>query len=85
MILGVSMKEIRDAIVDAYAPLELRDTVGIPSGYHPVCAAPGYRLYYCWVLSGPVRRLEISKYRGSAFAPGEFPLSFDFPLQESRD
>src|SRR6185503_8309591 len=24
----------------------------------------------------PVRRLEISKYRGSAFAPGEFPLSF---------
>jgi circadian clock protein KaiC len=24
----------------------------------------------------PVRRLEISKYRGSAFAPGEYPLSF---------
>src|SRR6185369_13598738 len=24
----------------------------------------------------PVRRLEIAKYRGSAFAPGEFPLSF---------
>ncbi len=35
------------------------DTVGIPGGYHPVCAAPGYRLYYCWVLSGPVRRLEM--------------------------
>jgi 5-deoxy-glucuronate isomerase len=35
------------------------DTVGIPNGYHPVCAAPGYRLYYCWVLSGPVRRLEM--------------------------
>jgi 5-deoxy-glucuronate isomerase len=26
--------------------------VGIPRGYHPVCAAPGYRLYYLWVL-GP--------------------------------
>jgi len=25
----------------------------------------------------PVRRLEITKYRGSDFAPGEFPLSFD--------
>jgi 5-deoxy-glucuronate isomerase len=25
--------------------------VGIPGGYHPVCAAPGYRLYYLWVLS----------------------------------
>jgi circadian clock protein KaiC len=24
----------------------------------------------------PVRRLEITKYRGSAFAPGEYPLSF---------
>lgn len=24
----------------------------------------------------PVRRLEISRYRGSSFAPGEFPLSF---------
>jgi circadian clock protein KaiC len=24
----------------------------------------------------PVRRLEISKYRGSSFAPGEYPLSF---------
>ena len=35
------------------------DTVGIPNGYHPVCAAPGYRIYYCWVLSGPVRRLEM--------------------------
>jgi 5-deoxy-glucuronate isomerase len=35
------------------------DTVGIPRGYHPVCAAPGYRVMYCWVLSGPVRRLEM--------------------------
>ena len=25
--------------------------VGIPSGYHPVCAAPGYRLYYLWALA----------------------------------
>ena len=28
--------------------------VGIPRGYHPVCAAPGYRLYYLWVLSAAV-------------------------------
>ena len=25
--------------------------VGIPRGYHPVCGAPGYRLYYLWALS----------------------------------
>jgi 5-deoxy-glucuronate isomerase len=31
--------------------------VGIPAGYHPVCAAPGYRLYYLWALAGAERRL----------------------------
>jgi 5-deoxy-glucuronate isomerase len=47
------------AVGDAAHVIRDRDTVGIPSGTHPVCAAPGYRLSYCWVLSGPVRRLEM--------------------------
>jgi 5-deoxy-glucuronate isomerase len=33
--------------------------VGIPRGYHPVCAAPGYRLYYLWVLVGEQRQLAM--------------------------
>jgi 5-deoxy-glucuronate isomerase len=33
------------------------DTVLIPFGYHPVAAAPGYRLYYLWALAGEGRRL----------------------------
>ena len=33
--------------------------VGIPRGYHPVCAAPGYRLYYLWALVGEHRRLAM--------------------------
>ncbi|MDP9332630.1 MAG: 5-deoxy-glucuronate isomerase [Actinomycetota bacterium] len=33
--------------------------VGIPRGYHPVCAAPGYRLYYLWALAGEHRQLAI--------------------------
>jgi 5-deoxy-glucuronate isomerase len=33
--------------------------VGIPRGYHPVCAAPGYRLYYLWALVGDPRRLAM--------------------------
>jgi 5-deoxy-glucuronate isomerase len=33
--------------------------VGIPRGYHPVCAAPGYRLYYLWALVGRERRLAM--------------------------
>lgn len=31
------------------------DTVVIPRGYHPVVAAPGYRLYYLWALAGEKR------------------------------
>ena len=34
-------------------------TVGIPRGYHPVCAAPGYRLYYLWALVGQPRQLAM--------------------------
>jgi 5-deoxy-glucuronate isomerase len=33
------------------------DVVAIPSGYHPVVAAPGYSLYYLWVMAGEGREL----------------------------
>ncbi len=33
------------------------DTVIITQGYHPVVAAPGYSLYYLWILAGEERRL----------------------------
>jgi 5-deoxy-glucuronate isomerase len=33
------------------------DVVAIPSGYHPVVAAPGYSLYYLWVMAGGGREL----------------------------
>jgi 5-deoxy-glucuronate isomerase len=33
------------------------DVVAIPSGYHPVVAAPGYALYYLWVMAGEGRAL----------------------------
>ena len=29
----------------------------IPSGYHPVVAAPGYQLYYLWVMAGQGREM----------------------------
>lgn len=35
------------------------DVVGIPQGFHPVCAAPGYRVYYLWALAGDQRRLAV--------------------------
>jgi len=36
--------------------IENNDTVVIPRGYHPVVAAPGYQLYYLWILAGKERR-----------------------------
>jgi 5-deoxy-glucuronate isomerase len=33
--------------------------VGFDRGFHPVCAAPGYRLYYLWALAGPQRQLAM--------------------------
>ena len=33
------------------------DTVAIKSGYHPVVAAPGYALYYLWVMAGRGREM----------------------------
>ena len=41
---------------EAYA-VEDGDVVAIPRGYHPVAAAPGYQLYYLWVLAGNQRVL----------------------------
>jgi len=32
------------------------DAVVLPRGYHPVVGAPGYRLFYLWVLAGESRR-----------------------------
>lgn len=36
--------------------IENDESVVIPRGYHPVVAAPGYQLYYLWVLAGEERR-----------------------------
>jgi 5-deoxy-glucuronate isomerase len=33
------------------------DVALIPSGYHPVVAAPGYELYYLWVMAGQGREM----------------------------
>ena len=34
------------------------DTLTIPRGYHPVCAAPGYRFTYFWSLCGPAGEFQ---------------------------
>jgi len=32
------------------------DTVVIKEGYHPVAAAPGFKVYYLWIMAGPYGR-----------------------------
>jgi len=41
-----------DRSLDEAYVIENDTFVMIPRGYHPVSAAPGYRLYYLWVLAG---------------------------------
>ena len=35
------------------------DLVLLPYGYHPVCAPPGYTIYYLWAIVGERRQLSI--------------------------
>lgn len=45
------------ALDEAYAVRD-GDIVTLPRGYHPVAAAPGYKLYYLWILAGPQRVMQ---------------------------
>jgi len=38
--------------------VENNDLIIFKEGYHPVVSAPGYWLYYLWVLAGPVRIMK---------------------------
>ena len=46
-----------DERIDEVHVLKDGDTVVIPEGYHPVAAAPAYKLYYLWILAGKNRTL----------------------------
>jgi len=52
---GLQRLYTEDGEIDETHTLRDRDTVVIPKGFHPVVAAPGYRLYYLWVLAGEKR------------------------------
>jgi 5-deoxy-glucuronate isomerase len=54
---GVQVRYEDDAEHEARMVRDL-DVAVIPSGYHPVAAAPGYELYYLWVMAGEGRVLR---------------------------
>lgn len=38
------------------------DTVAIAQGYHPLCGAPGYSMYYLWTMAGAQGRGLVSSF-----------------------
>ncbi len=56
---GIQRMYSPERSLDEALVVENGDTVVIPYGYHPVVAAPGYRLYYLWALAGEGRELHI--------------------------
>lgn len=60
---GFGMQRIytQDRGLDEAYAVEHNDTVIFPKGYHPTCAAPGYDLYYLWLIAGEERVLEATQ------------------------
>jgi 5-deoxy-glucuronate isomerase len=46
-----------DRDLDESYAIEHDDVVVLPRGYHPVAAAPGYRVYYLWLMAGTGRTM----------------------------
>lgn len=57
-------------IDDAYV-IKNNDVMAIPRGYHPVVAAPGYSVYYLWILAGEKREMLIKEDPDHSWIKGE--------------
>jgi 5-deoxy-glucuronate isomerase len=57
---GIQKVYTDDLTTDAAYTVRENDTVAIPEGYHPVVTAPGYTMYYLWVMTGANNRGFIS-------------------------
>lgn len=61
---GVQMIYTADGELDEAYRIQDGDLTLLPRGYHPVAAAPGYRVYYLWALAG---------YQGRKLRPADDP------------
>ena len=53
---GIQKLYTDDRSIDETLTVREHDTVLIPRGYHPVAAAPGYNMYYLWIMAGKARK-----------------------------
>ena len=49
-----------DGSIDETYTVKYNDTVAIAEGYHPLCGAPGYQMYYLWTMAGAQGRGLVS-------------------------
>lgn len=54
---GFGVQILYDAETERATTVHDNDAVAIKSGYHPVVAAPGYSMYYLWVMAGHGRQM----------------------------
>lgn len=54
---GVQVLYTSDGELDEAYTIKDGDVTILPYGYHPVAAAPGYQVYYLWVMAGQGREL----------------------------
>ena len=57
---GIQKVYTVDGLIDETYTVKNNDTVAIAKGYHPLCGAPGYQMYYLWTMAGAVNRGLIS-------------------------
>ena len=58
---GIQKVYTEDGRIDETYTVKNNDTVAIAEGYHPLCGAPGYAMYYLWTMAGAVNRGLISR------------------------
>jgi len=57
---GIQKIYTDDRSIDFTCTVRQNDATLIPRGYHPVTNAPGYTMYYLWVMAGPNHRKFLS-------------------------
>ena len=57
---GIQKIYTDDLSIDFTCTVKQNDTTLIPRGYHPVINAPGYTMYYLWIMSGQNHRKFLS-------------------------
>ena len=57
---GIQKIYTDDRSLDVTCTVEQNDTTLIPRGYHPVINAPGYTMYYLWIMAGQNHRKFLS-------------------------